>query len=69
MGEISKRVFIVGVARSGTTLIQSMLANHSAIHTFPESHFFRLTIPKRKLLRLFHRIKDKDKAHVKQFLT
>lgn len=69
MGEIIKRVFIVGVARSGTTLIQSMLANHSMIHTFPESHFFRLTIPKKKILRLFHRIKNKDKAYIKHFLS
>lgn len=37
---IEKRVFIVGVPRSGTTLLQSFLASHSRIHSFPETHFF-----------------------------
>ena len=34
------RVFIVGCGRSGTTLVQSMLAAHPAVLTFTESHFF-----------------------------
>ncbi|WP_226576312.1 sulfotransferase family protein [Acuticoccus sediminis] len=35
-----RRIFIGGVPRSGTTLIQSMLAAHPDVTTFPESHFF-----------------------------
>ena len=37
---IDMRVFVVGVPRSGTTLLQSLLAAHSAITSFTESHFF-----------------------------
>jgi hypothetical protein len=37
---IDRRVFIVGVPRSGTTLLQSLLAAHSAMTSFTESHFF-----------------------------
>lgn len=34
------RVFVVGVPRSGTTLLQSLLATHSAVASFTESHLF-----------------------------
>ncbi len=34
------RVFVVGCPRSGTTLLQSLLATHPEIVSFPESHFF-----------------------------
>lgn len=43
MGQITDqrgRVFIVGCPRSGTTLLQSMLAAHPEIMSFPESKFF-----------------------------
>lgn len=36
----SAPVFIVGCARSGTTLLQSLLGSHSEIASFPESKFF-----------------------------
>ena len=35
-----KRFFLVGCARSGTTLLQSLLASHPEIASFPESEFF-----------------------------
>ncbi|MDR9366115.1 MAG: sulfotransferase [Balneolaceae bacterium] len=35
-----KRVFIVGTARSGTTLLRNLLAAHSEIISFSESKFF-----------------------------
>jgi Sulfotransferase family len=35
-----RAVFLVGCPRSGTTLLQSMLAAHSQIESFPESKFF-----------------------------
>lgn len=34
------RIFVVGVPRAGTTLVQSLLAAHSCLTSFPESHFF-----------------------------
>lgn len=33
-------IFVVGCPRSGTTLLQSLLASHSEIASFPESKFF-----------------------------
>lgn len=44
---IAERVFLVGCARSGTTLLQSILGTHSRIATFPESHFFQHAVPGR----------------------
>ena len=38
--EIERRVFVVGVPRSGTTLVQSLLAASSEVTSFTESHFF-----------------------------
>ena len=35
------RVFIVGCPRSGTTLLQAMLASHETVYSFPETHFFK----------------------------
>jgi hypothetical protein len=35
------KIFIVGVGRSGTSLLQSMLASHPLISFPPETHFFR----------------------------
>lgn len=37
---ISKRVFLVGCPRSGTTLLQSMLMGHPRVASYPETHFF-----------------------------
>ena len=37
---IDRRIFVVGVPRSGTTLVQSLLAAHSTTTSFTESHFF-----------------------------
>ncbi|MGP1387194.1 MAG: sulfotransferase family protein [Thainema sp.] len=37
---IQKRLFLVGCPRSGTTLLQSLLASHSQVQSFPESQFF-----------------------------
>ena len=36
-----KKVFIVGVGRSGTSLLQSMLNAHSKMSFMPETHFLR----------------------------
>ncbi len=34
------RIFVVGCPRSGTTLLQSLLAANSQVVSFPETHFF-----------------------------
>lgn len=44
-GASLQRVFLVGCARSGTTLLQSVLASHPAVASYPESHFFRRLMP------------------------
>ncbi len=36
-----RRVFLVGCPRSGTTLLQSLLAAHPLVHSLPETHFFQ----------------------------
>lgn len=35
-----KEFFLVGCPRSGTTLLQQLISNHSIVFSFPESHFF-----------------------------
>jgi len=35
-----RRTFIVGCPRSGTTIVQALLARHPAIYTLPETAFF-----------------------------
>ena len=47
---IEQRIFVVGVPRSGTTLVQSLLAAHTHLTSFTESHFLsrhirRLPLP------------------------
>lgn len=65
---IKKRIFIVGIARSGTTLLQSIIGNHKIISTFPESHFFDRSIPKQKWLRLFYKHKPEHDELILNFL-
>ncbi|MEX0776987.1 MAG: sulfotransferase [Phycisphaeraceae bacterium] len=45
------RAFIVGCPRSGTTLLQSLLAAHSKVISFPETQFFRRLEPSKPLFR------------------
>jgi len=42
-------LFVVGVGRSGTTLLQSMIASHSRIAMMPETGFIRLYLATGKL--------------------
>ncbi|MBI4219107.1 MAG: sulfotransferase [Chloroflexi bacterium] len=52
MSSIQSRSFIVGCARSGTTLLQAMVSSHPRIFSFPESHFFCRAVPRRRRYRL-----------------
>lgn len=49
------RIFLVGCSRSGTTLLQSIIASHPRLTSFPETDFFRridLHPRRRHLVRL-----------------
>jgi hypothetical protein len=46
-----QRTFIVGCPRSGTTLLQGMLAAHPQIASFPETHYFNAAFPLNPLRR------------------
>lgn len=59
LNQITSRLFLVGCARSGTTLLQSLLASHPLVASFPESNFFNHLFPhsepKRRFLGLASR--------------
>ena len=63
-----KRIFIVGCPRSGTTLLQSMLAAHSQLHSFPETHFWDYTVPENRFYRLLKIYSSFDKKIVYDFM-
>lgn len=65
--KIQKRIFLVGAARSGTTLLQRLLAAHSEIYSFPETHFFSKTIPMRRSKRQIWRFRKKNIEIISQF--
>ena len=78
-----QKLFIVGVGRSGTTLLQSMLNSHPEICFTPETHFFKRYIApnisntkgisKQKLQALlqadkyFSRLEVSIEEHLKKF--
>jgi len=65
---VKKRIFIVGAARSGTTLLQSMLAAHPEIYSFPETHFFTSTIPRQFIKRILKIYGKKELNKIQIFL-
>ena len=66
--EISTRVFLVGCPRSGTTLLQSLLAANSNIASFPETHFYERAISGRPLLAVLGIASRKAAPHWNIFL-
>lgn len=64
-----KRAFLVGCPRSGTTLLQSMIASHSQVISFPETHFFSETLPINPILRRLKPYGPAGRAKVEQFLN
>lgn len=67
MNEIG-HVFLVGCPRSGTTLVQSMLAANSAVHTLPETHFFSRIIPDAKWAKILGLTDKKVRVFLKSKL-
>ena len=49
---VDSRIFIVGCSRSGTTLLQTLIASHPHVTTFPETHFFWKTVGRNYLRKL-----------------
>lgn len=66
------RCFLVGTARGGTTLLQSMLGAHPAVFTLPETHFWDYSLPKQPWLRKLKALRPasagKDRTRVAAFL-
>lgn len=64
-------LFLVGCPRSGTTLLQSLLAAHPEIASFPESHFFRKLAPFERrywLLKQFGVASRRARPQLEKFL-
>lgn len=64
-----KKIFIVGCPRSGTTLLQSFLASHSNIVSFPETHLYSKTISINPILQAFTLYRAKHLKIIKEILT
>lgn len=67
--EISTRVFLVGCPRSGTTILQSLLAANSHVVSFPETHFYERVIRSRRLLSALGVPSRKARPHWDVFLA
>lgn len=67
MGNTIQRLFLVGCARSGTTLLQSLLAAHPEIVSFPESHFFRHLNPHATWRRRLGLARPTTREHLEEF--
>ncbi|VEP18900.1 conserved hypothetical protein [Hyella patelloides LEGE 07179] len=66
---IKARVFLVGCPRSGTTLLQSMLAAHPKIISFPESKFFQRAINPDSFRSKFGLVSTRARANFNQFFA
>ncbi|MEG4393229.1 sulfotransferase [Microcoleus sp. BROC3] len=65
-----KRIFLVGSPRSGTTMLQSLLAAHPEVISFPESKFFHYLLYKKFAGKLPGRLEAffKDEIHRPELL-
>ena len=62
------RLFVVGAPRSGTTLVQSLLASHSSATSFTESHFFSRSYVALPLLSSAVLVRD-PRPRLREFLA
>ena len=63
-----QRLFLVGCPRSGTTLLQSLLAAHSQVVSFPESHFYNTMTTSRLRLRQLGLASPRTRPNFDRFL-
>ncbi|TAG97326.1 MAG: polysaccharide deacetylase [Oscillatoriales cyanobacterium] len=65
-----KRIFLVGAPRSGTTILQSLLAAHPEIISFPESKFFHYLLYEEFATKLPSRLETffRDEINRPEFL-
>lgn len=63
------RVFLVGCPRSGTTLVQSLLAAHPLVVSFPETHFFRFVAPQHRLPRALGLASSRARSRIGEFAS
>jgi hypothetical protein len=66
--QIQLRAFLVGCPRSGTTVLQSMLAAHPRIASFPETHFFVTLAPFSTWRRVLGLASRKPRPRFMEFL-
>jgi len=66
---VRRRIFLVGCGRSGTTLLQSLLASHPEITSFPESHFFPHLHPGHKWARRLGLVSPRAPARFDAFVA
>lgn len=66
---IKGRFFLVGCPRSGTTLLQAMLAAHPQIMSFPESFLFSYLVPSKPWLRTIGIASRHSRPRFKKFVT
>jgi hypothetical protein len=63
--EARNKLFLIGVGRSGTSLLQSMLNAHPEVAFMPETHFFRNYVASRKTK---NRLEKKGTKYILEFL-
>lgn len=63
------QVFLVGCPRSGTTLLQSLLAAHSSVVSFPESHFFAALVHPKRACRVLGLANPCVRGQLQAFLS
>jgi len=62
------RLFLVACPRSGTTLLQCLLAAHPRIASYPESHFFPHLVPAQRWRRALGLAKKGIGSHFHEYL-
>jgi len=60
------RIFLLGYPRSGTTLLQSLLAAHPEVLSLPETFFFTHVVPSGRRWRLLRRAHPKARERLRE---
>ena len=59
-----RRIFLVGTARSGTTLLQTILHRSGYIYSPPETHFLDYSLPKAPIIRFLWIYGSKERQQI-----